>query len=68
MVNPDSSVISTSFAWDDESKFKFDEFYCGFGEDHLLDEAIVRMHVNIYTVEISPLRSLENQKGRIEQS
>ena len=58
--------LQAAFALD-ESTLKCDEFYCGFGEDHLLDKAVMRMLVNIYTDEISSLRSLENQKGLNEQ-
>ena len=58
--------LQAAFALD-ESTFKCDEFYCGFGEDHLLDKAVMGMLVNIYTDEISSLRSLEDQKGLNEQ-
>ena len=54
--------LQAAFALD-ESTFKCDEFYCGFGEDHLLDKAVMRMLVNIYIDKISSLRSLESQKG-----
>lgn len=58
--------LQAAFALD-ESTFKCDEFYCSFGEDHLLDRAVMRMLINIYTDKISSLHSLEDQKGLNEQ-
>ena len=51
----------------EESIFKCGEFYCSFGEDHLLDRAVMRMLINIYTDKISSLHSLQDQKGLNEQ-
>lgn len=58
--------LQATFALD-ESTFMCDKFYCSFGEDHLLDKAVMRMLVNIYADKISSLCSLEYQKSQIEQ-